>query len=141
MRRIQRQTLVSGLVFGLVIVTVDTVMDLFGPEPVAPNATQLTDAQFGTLCFNFVINCILYYLSGYIASSLTVEHNQGRYAGLIAGLVASVGGAVLFVVTHDPRLGQIPVVLSVAILERLVLSVPLGFVFGAIGGRIGAKQT
>lgn len=139
MRRIGPQALLWGLVFGLTVVVVDGLMNAFAPATPTGGTQEPTGAQVATGCLNFIISCILYYLSGYITGSLTALRRQGQLAGLLAGIIAGIGGA-LVALLYIPRLRNSPGDLLLQMLLLVIWNAPIGFVFGSIGGRIGSRK-
>ncbi|MDQ3854788.1 MAG: hypothetical protein M3281_00160 [Chloroflexota bacterium] len=138
MRTGARQIVLWGLVFGAGVAVIDTLMNVLGPQPTAQNVEELAGAIFGTLCLNFLISAILYYLSGYLASSFAGPRSAGQLTGLLAGVVAAVLGTLLFalVTSQSESTGLIVSWL----LRGLMLNAPVGFIFGSIGAVVAGRR-
>lgn len=111
---------------GTVTVAVDALMAVLG----SPQDTA-------TACFNLLLSIIFYSLSGYLASALTDHRRQGMLGGLVASVFAGlVGTVVLQFTAHRVAWMALPVWMLVG----LLLNVPIGAVFGYLGGKMGSQQ-
>lgn len=131
-RPLQRTTLLAAIVFGLVIVMVDTAMSM-----AIRHAEPESEEAGLTFCFNLLLSNIFYSLSGYIAGASALNRKQGLAAGLIAAIIVGLlGGVIVPFVT--PRSETVPQVIA-GVLYHLVGNVPMGAAFGFLGGNIGAR--
>lgn len=123
---ISRQAWGAGIVLGAVTLAVDTLMAALGsPEDEV------------TACFNFLLSILFYSLSGYLASALTGHREQGLRAGIVASVLVGLGGAVAIQFIGRPGdWSEVPL----GMLVGLVLNVPIGAVFGYLGGNLGGGQ-
>lgn len=123
---ISRQAWGAGIALGAVTLAVDTLMATLGSP------------QDGvTACFNFLLSTMFYALSGYLASALTGHREQGLRAGVVTSVLVGVAGVVVLQFTGR-RVDWTKV--PMGMLAGLVLNVPIGAVFGYLGGNMGARQ-
>ncbi len=129
---LRRTTLLAGLVFGLTIVVVDTVM-----LAMTRDVSRESREAGLTLCFNLLLSNIFYTLSGYIAGASALNRRQGLAAGLLAAIIVGLLGGIttIFITRETETAGQI----VVALLYHLLSNVPMGAAFGFVGGNIGAR--
>ncbi len=129
---LRRTTLLAGIVFGLTIVVVDSLMLAM----IRDVGRESQEAGL-TFCFNFLLSNIFYTLSGYIAGASALNRRQGLAAGLLAAIIVGMLGGIttIFVTRVTETAGQI----VVALLYHLLSNVTMGAAFGFVGGNIGTR--